>query len=220
MTKVSNQAYNIKQSENKKYSLKGGFTLENQKKRFQMKSPSKFWVLSTGILLSLLVTSLPLAVKSDENLAVSQTNQAEDVNNPTVNSSLVVSDSTTEGNTGTSQAEMQTKEVTSQPSQASTAPSPSTSSDSPALASSAQGPIANSDSSSSTSSAQVLNASSAQALSVEASSNSSETVSSTSSGSKTNARLQKSQVFLLIHQKQKSQLHQVFRQVEQLPMLP
>ncbi|WP_227654923.1 hypothetical protein, partial [Klebsiella pneumoniae] len=95
---------------------------------------------------------LPLAVKADENLAVSQTNQAEDVNNPTVNSSLVVSDSTTEGNTGTSQAEMQTKEVTSQPSQASTAPSPSTSSDSPALASSAQGPIANSDSSSSTSS--------------------------------------------------------------------
>ena len=126
--------------------------MENQKKRFQMKSPSKFWLLSTGILLSLLVTSLPLAVKADENLAVSQTNQAEDVNNPTVNSSLVVSDSTTEGNTGTSQAEMQTKEVTSQPSQASTAPSPSTSSDSPALASSAQGPIANSDSSSSTSS--------------------------------------------------------------------
>ena len=137
------------------------------------------------------VTSLPLAVKADENLAVSQTNQAEDVNNPTVNSSLVVSDSTTEGNTGTSQAEMQTKEVTSQPSQASTAPSPSTSSDSPALASSAQGPIANSDSSSSTSSAQVLNASSAQALSVEASSNSSETVSSTSSGSKTNASTSK-----------------------------
>lgn len=139
----------------------------------------------------MLVTSLPLAVKADENLAVSQTNQAEDVNNPTVNSSLVVSDSTTEGNTGTSQAEMQTKEVTSQPSQASTAPSPSTSSDSPALASSAQGPIANSDSSSSTSSAQVLNASSAQALSVEASSNSSETVSSTSSGSKTNASTSK-----------------------------
>lgn len=165
--------------------------MENQKKRFQMKSPSKFWLLSTGILLSLLVTSLPLAVKADENLAVSQTNQAEDVNNPTVNSSLVVSDSTTEGNTGTSQAEMQTKEVTSQPSQASTAPSPSTSSDSPALASSAQGPIANSDSSSSTSSAQVLNASSAQALSVEASSNSSETVSSTSSGSKTNASTSK-----------------------------
>ncbi len=157
--------------------------MENQKKRFQMKSPSKFWLLSTGILLSLLVTSLPLAVKADENLAVSQTNQAEDVNNPTVNSSLVVSDSTTEGNTGTSQAEMQTKEVTSQPSQASTAPSPSTSSDSPALASSAQGPIANSDSSSSTSSA--------QALSVEASSNSSETVSSTSSGSKTNASTSK-----------------------------
>lgn len=102
-----------------------------------------------------------------------------------------MSDSTTEGNTGTSQAEMQTKEVTSQPSQASTAPSPSTSSDSPALASSAQGPIANSDSSSSTSSAQVLNASSAQALSVEASSNSSETVSSTSSGSKTNASTSK-----------------------------
>lgn len=132
-----------------------------------MKSPSKFWLLSTGILLSLLVTSLPLAVKADENLAISQTNQAEDVNNPTVNSSLVVSDSTTEGNTGTSQAEMQTKEVTSQPSQASTAPSPSTSSDSLALASSAQ------------------------ALSVEASSNSSETVSSTSSGSKTNASTSK-----------------------------
>ena len=181
--------------------------MENQKKRFQMKSPSKFWLLSTGILLSLLVTSLPLAVKADENLAVSQTNQAEDVNNPTVNSSLVVSDSTTEGNTGTSQAEMQTKEVTSQPSQASTAPSPSTSSDSPALASSAQGPIANSDSSSSTSSdSPVLvgsaqgpiansdsssSTSSAQALSVEASSNSSETVSSTSSGSKTNASTSK-----------------------------
>ncbi|MEG1486106.1 MAG: cell wall anchor protein, partial [Lactococcus sp.] len=84
--------------------------MENQKNPFQMKSPSKFWLLSTGILLSLLVTSLPLAVKADENLAVTQTSQAEAVNNPTVNSSLAVSDSTTEGNTGSSQAEMQTKE--------------------------------------------------------------------------------------------------------------
>ena len=94
--------------------------MENQKKRFQMKSPSKFWLLSTGILLSLLVTSLPLAVKADENLAVSQTNQAEDVNNPTVNSSLAASDSTTEGNTGSSQAETRTKEANSLTSQAST----------------------------------------------------------------------------------------------------
>lgn len=99
--------------------------MENQKKRFQMKSPSKFWLLSTGILLSLLVTSLPQAVKADENLAATQTNQAEDVNNPTVNSSLAVSDSTTEGNTGSSQAEMQTKAATLISSQASTAPNAS-----------------------------------------------------------------------------------------------
>ncbi len=67
--------------------------MENQKKHFQMKSPSKFWLLSTGILLSLLVTSLPLAVKADENLAVTLPSQTEAVTNPTVNSSLAVSDS-------------------------------------------------------------------------------------------------------------------------------
>ena len=99
--------------------------MENQKKHFQMKSPSKFWLLSTGILLSLLVSGLPLAVKADENLAVIPPSQTEAVTNPTVNSSLAASDSTTEGNTGSSQAEMQTKEATSQPSQASTAPSAS-----------------------------------------------------------------------------------------------
>ena len=99
--------------------------MENQKKHFQMKSPSKFWLLSTGILLSLLVYGLPLAVKADENLAVIPPSQTEAVTNPTVNSSLAASDSTTEGNTGSSQAEMQTKEATSQPSQASTAPSAS-----------------------------------------------------------------------------------------------
>ena len=90
-----------------------------------MKSPSKFWLLSTGILLSLLVTSLPLAVKADENLAVSPPSQTEAVTNPTVNSSLAVSDSTTEGNTGSSQAEMQTKAATVIASQASTAPNAS-----------------------------------------------------------------------------------------------
>ena len=99
--------------------------MENQKKHFQMKSSSKFWLLSTGILLSLLVTSQPLAVKADENSAVTPPSQTEAVTNPTVNSSLAASDSTTEGNTGSSQAEMQTKEATSQPSQASTAPSAS-----------------------------------------------------------------------------------------------
>ena len=129
--------------------------MENQKKYFQMKSPSKFWLLSTGILLSLFVTSQPLAVKADENLAVSPPSQTEAVTNPTVNSSLAVSDSTTEGNTGSSQAEMQTKEATSQPSQASTAPN------------------ASSVSSSSTSSAQTS--------SVETSSNSSDISASLSS---------------------------------------
>ncbi|MDG4971328.1 cell wall anchor protein [Lactococcus lactis] len=99
--------------------------MENQKKHFQMKSPSKFWLLSTGILLSLLVTSLPLAVKADENLAVTPPSQTEAVTNPTVNSSLAVSDSTTEGNTGSSQAEMQTKVATVIASQASTAPNAS-----------------------------------------------------------------------------------------------
>ncbi|QEA60843.1 cell wall anchor protein [Lactococcus lactis] len=99
--------------------------MENQKKHFQMKSPSKFWLLSTGILLSLLVTSLPLAVKADENLAVTLPSQTEAVTNPTVNSSLAVSDSTTEGNTGSSQAEMQTKVATVIASQASTAPNAS-----------------------------------------------------------------------------------------------
>ncbi len=99
--------------------------MENQKKHFQMKSPSKFWLLSTGILLSLLVTSLPLAVKADENLAVTLPSQTEAVTNPTVNSSLAVSDSTTEGNTGGSQAEMQTKAATVIASQASTAPNAS-----------------------------------------------------------------------------------------------
>ncbi|MQQ80747.1 cell wall anchor protein, partial [Lactococcus lactis] len=120
-----------------------------------MKSPSKFWLLSTGILLSLLVSGLPLAVKADENLAVIPPSQTEAVTNPTVNSSLAASDSTTEGNTGSSQAEMQTKEATSQPSQASTAPS------------------ASSVSSSSTSSAQTSSG--------EASSNSSEVSTSLSS---------------------------------------
>ena len=99
--------------------------MENQKKHFQMKSSSKFWLLSTGILLSLLVTSLPLAVKADENLAVTLPSQTEAVTNPTVNSSLAVSDSTTEGNTGGSQAEMQTKAATVIASQASTAPNAS-----------------------------------------------------------------------------------------------
>ena len=133
--------------------------MENQKKHFQMKSPSKFWLLSTGILLSLLVYGLPLAVKADENLAVIPPSQTEAVTNPTVNSSLAASDSTTEGNTGSSQAEMQTKEATSQPSQASTAPS------------------ASSVSSSSTSSAQTSSG--------EASSNSSEVSTSLSSKSST-----------------------------------
>ncbi len=99
--------------------------MENQKKHFQMKSSSKFWLLSTGILLSLLVTSQPLAVKADENLAVTPPNQTEAVTNPTVNSSLAVSDSTTEGNTGSSQAEMQTKAAALIVSQASTAPNAS-----------------------------------------------------------------------------------------------
>lgn len=84
--------------------------MENQKKHFQMKSPSKFWLLSTGFLLSLFVTSQPLAVKADENST--PPNQTEAVTNPTVNSSLAVSDSTTEGNTESSQAEMQTKAAT------------------------------------------------------------------------------------------------------------
>lgn len=143
----------------KKYSLKGGFALENQKKHFQMKSSSKFWLLSTGILLSLLVTSHPLAVKADENSAVTPPSQTEAVTNPTVNSSLAASDSTTEGNTESSQAEMQTKAATSQPSQASTTLS------------------ASSVSSSSTSSA--------QASSVETSSNSSEVSASLSSKAST-----------------------------------
>ena len=133
--------------------------MENQKKHFQMKSSSKFWLLSTGILLSLLVSGLPLAVKADENLAVTPPSQTEAVTHPTVNSSLAASDSTTEGNTGSSQAEMQTKEATSQPSQASTAPS------------------ASSVSSSSTSSAQTSSG--------EASSNSSEVSTSLSSKSST-----------------------------------
>lgn len=133
--------------------------MENQKKYFQMKSPSKFWLLSTGILLSLLVPGLPLAVKADENLAVSPPNQTEAVTNPTVNSSLAVSDSTTEGNTGSSQAETRTKAASSITSQASTAPN------------------ASSVSSSSTSSA--------QASSVEASSNSSEVSTSLSSKAST-----------------------------------
>jgi len=90
-----------------------------------MKSSSKFWLLSTGILLSLLVTSHPLAVKADENLAVTPPSQTEAVTNPTVNSSLAASDSTTEGNTGSSQAEMQTKAATLIVSQASTAPNAS-----------------------------------------------------------------------------------------------
>ncbi len=128
--------------------------MENQKKHFQMKSSSKFWLLSTGIFLSLLVTSQPLAVKADENLAVTPPNQTEAVTDPTVNSSLAVSDSTTEGNTGSSQAETQTKEANSLTSQASTTLS------------------ASSDLSSSTSSA--------QASSGETSSNSLETASSTS----------------------------------------
>ncbi|WP_242327355.1 cell wall anchor protein [Lactococcus lactis] len=133
--------------------------MENQKKHFQMKSSSKFWLLSTGILLSLLVTSLPLAVKADENLAVTPPNQTEAVTNPTVNSSLAASDSTTEGNTGSSQAEMQTKAASSITSQASTAPN------------------ASSVSSSSTSSAQTS--------SVEARSNSSEVSASLSSKAST-----------------------------------
>lgn len=85
--------------------------MENQKKHFQMKSSSKFWLLSTGILLSLLVTSHPLAVKADENLAVTPPSQTEAVTDPTVNSSLAVSDSTTEGNAGSSQAEVPTSQV-------------------------------------------------------------------------------------------------------------
>ncbi|MDU0398297.1 hypothetical protein KF146HA_01793 [Lactococcus lactis] len=85
-----------------------------------MKSSSKFWLLSTGILLSLLVTSHPLAVKADENSAVTPPSQTEAVTNPTVNSSLAASDSTTEGNTESSQAETQTKEANSLTSQAST----------------------------------------------------------------------------------------------------
>ena len=133
--------------------------MENQKKHFQMKSSSKFWLLSTGILLSLLVTSLPLAVKADENSAVTPPNQTEAVTNPTVNSSLAASDSTTEGNTGSSQAETRTKEANSLTSQASTTLS------------------ASSVSSSSTSSAQTS--------SVEASSNSSEVSASLSSKAST-----------------------------------
>ena len=120
-----------------------------------MKSSSKFWLLSTGILLSLLVTSQPLAVKADENSAVTPPSQTEAVTNPTVNSSLAVSDLTTEGNTGSSQAEMQTKAATLIVSQASTAPN------------------ASSVSSSSTSSAQTS--------SVETSSNSSDISASLSS---------------------------------------
>ncbi|PAK65866.1 cell wall anchor protein, partial [Lactococcus lactis] len=130
-----------------------------------MKSSSKFWLLSTGILLSLLVTSHPLAVKADENSAVTPPSQTEAVTNPTVNSSLAASDSTTEGNTESSQAEMQTKEANSLTSQASTTLS------------------ASSVSSSSTSSA--------QASSVEISYNSLETASSTSSGSEINASTSK-----------------------------
>ncbi|MDN6315900.1 MAG: cell wall anchor protein, partial [Lactococcus lactis] len=133
--------------------------MENQKKHFQMKSSSKFWLLSTGILLSLLVTSLPLAVKADENSAVTPPSQTEAVTNPTVNSSLAASDSTTEGNTESSQAETQTKEANSLTSQASTTLS------------------ASSVSSSSTSSAQTS--------SVEASSNSSEVSASLSSKAST-----------------------------------
>ncbi|KSU01264.1 RHS repeat domain-containing protein [Lactococcus lactis] len=133
--------------------------MENQKKHFQMKSSSKFWLLSTGILLSLLVTSHPLAVKADENSAVTPPSQTEAVTNPTVNSSLAASDSTTEGNTESSQAEMQTKAASSITSQASTAPN------------------ASSVSSSSTSSA--------QASSVETSSNSSEVSASLSSKAST-----------------------------------
>ncbi|MFR6492221.1 MAG: cell wall anchor protein, partial [Lactococcus lactis] len=139
--------------------------MENQKKHFQMKSSSKFWLLSTGILLSLLVTSLPLAVKADENLAVTPPNQTEAVTNPTVNSSLAASDSTTEGNTESSQAETQTKEANSLTSQASTTLSAS-------LVSSSS-------------------TSSAQASSVEISYNSLETASSTSSGSEINASTSK-----------------------------
>jgi hypothetical protein len=133
--------------------------LENQKKHFQMRSSSKFWLLSTGILLSLLVTSHPLAVKADENLTVTSPNQTEAVTKPTVNSSLAASDSTTEGNTGSSQAEMQTKAASSITSQASTAPN------------------ASSDLSSSTSSAQTSSG--------EASSNSSEVSASLSSKAST-----------------------------------
>ncbi|RQE15330.1 cell wall anchor protein [Lactococcus lactis] len=133
--------------------------MENQKKHFQMRSSSKFWLLSTGILLSLLVTSHPLAVKADENLTVTSPNQTEAVTKPTVNSSLAASDSTTEGNTGSSQAEMQTKAASSITSQASTAPN------------------ASSDLSSSTSSAQTSSG--------EASSNSSEVSASLSSKAST-----------------------------------
>ena len=133
--------------------------MENQKKHFQMKSSSKFWLLSTGILLSLLVTSHPLAVKADENSAVTPPSQTEAVTNPTVNSSIAASDSTTEGNTESSQAETQTKEANSLTSQASTTLS------------------ASSVSSSSTSSAQTS--------SVEASSNSSEVSASLSSKAST-----------------------------------
>ena len=139
--------------------------MENQKKHFQMKSSSKFWLLSTGILLSLLVSGLPLAVKADENLAVTPPSQTEAVTHPTVNSSLAASDSTTEGNTESSQAEMQTKAANSLTSQASTTLS------------------ASSVSSSSTSSAQTS--------SVEISYNSLETASSTSSGSEINASTSK-----------------------------
>ncbi|MCT3128845.1 cell wall anchor protein, partial [Lactococcus lactis] len=106
-----------------------------------MKSSSKFWLLSTGILLSLLVTSHPLAVKADENSAVTPPSQTEAVTNPTVNSSLAASDSTTEGNTESSQAETQTKEANSLTSQASTtlsASSVSSSSTSSAQASSVE----------------------------------------------------------------------------------
>ena len=77
-------------------------------------------MLSTGILLSLLATTVPLAVKADEKPAVPQiTSQTDDSTKSTVNSSLAVSDSTSQENTGASQIESQTKEPTSQASQAS-----------------------------------------------------------------------------------------------------
>ncbi|CDI47604.1 Predicted cell-wall-anchored protein SasA (LPXTG motif) [Lactococcus lactis subsp. lactis Dephy 1] len=92
-------------------------------------------------------------------MTVTSPNQTEAVTKPTVNSSLAASDSTTEGNTGSSQAEMQTKAASSITSQASTAPN------------------ASSDLSSSTSSAQTSSG--------EASSNSSEVSASLSSKAST-----------------------------------